>query len=100
MSKILIIDDEVDILDTVSAILQDEGYEVKTASHFSDALIKNELDIILLDVWLHNQSGLEILEKIRKESPHLPVLMISGHGNIEMAVEAVKKGAFDFLEKP
>jgi len=104
--SILIIDDEVDIRDILSDIFADEGYEVHKAAHSEQALSlinNNKIDMIVLDIWLDNSDmdGVQIL-KYLKSSDHknIPVLMISGHGNVEMAVNAMKMGAFDFIEKP
>jgi two-component system nitrogen regulation response regulator NtrX len=103
MIKILIIDDEPGIRRTLASILEDEGYTVFTAE---DALVginileKERINLIFLDVLLPNLGGLEALERIRKEWPGIEVAVISGHANVDMAVRAVKLGAFDFLEKP
>ncbi|MCS7215407.1 MAG: sigma-54 dependent transcriptional regulator [Thermodesulfovibrio sp.] len=101
--KILIVDDEVGILDTVSGILEDEGYKTLTAKDAEtamDILDKEDIDLVFLDVWLPKMSGIEAIKKIREKDLDIPVIMISGHGNVEVAVQAVKLGAFDFLEKP
>ena len=101
--KILIIDDEAGILDTVSGILEDEGYTTLTAKDAETAieiLDKEEVDLVFLDVWLPKMSGIEAIKKIKEKDFHIPVIMISGHGNVEVAVQAVTLGAFDFLEKP
>jgi two-component system nitrogen regulation response regulator NtrX len=103
MTSILIIDDELGIRKTLASILEDERYQVYTAE---DAVIgiellnKEKIDLVFLDVLLPRLGGLEALEKIRKEWPKLEVVVISGHANVDMAVRAVKLGAFDFLEKP
>jgi len=103
MSTILIIDDEPGIRSTLASILEDEKYKVFTAE---DALVGIEtlkreiIDLVFLDVLLPKLGGLEALERIRKEWPAVEIVMISGHANIDMAVRAVKLGAFDFLEKP
>ena len=104
MRKILIIDDEIDIANNIKAILDDENYISITANNSVDAFkyLSNEtFDLIILDVWLDNSSldGLEILASIRKDS-EIPVIIISGHGNIDMAVQAIKDGANEFIEKP
>ncbi|MCF8708602.1 nitrogen assimilation response regulator NtrX [Rhizorhapis sp. SPR117] len=102
---ILIVDDEEDIRDLVSGVLEDEGYETRTAAH-SDAALgaidARRPSLVLLDVWLQGSrlDGLELLEEIKKRDPSLPVLVISGHGNIDTAVAAIRKGAVDFIEKP
>jgi len=103
MSAILIIDDEPGIRKTLASILEDEKYKVYTSQ---DALLGMEtlkqeiIDLVFLDVQLPKMGGIEALEKIRKEWPLTEIIMISGHANIDMAVRAVKLGAFDFLEKP
>lgn len=105
MSKdvVLVVDDEKGIRETLSEILADEGYEVLTASSGEEALliVKDHLpDIVFLDIWLPDMDGLEILQNLKGADNSLPVIMISGHGNIEIAVKALKLGAYDFLEKP
>ena len=104
MSKrILIIDDEASILESLSGILEDEGFEPRAVSSAEDGLKcleEERVDLILLDIWLGDgMDGLSALETI-KERYNLPVIMISGHGNIETAVQATKIGAYDFIEKP
>lgn len=101
--KILIVDDEVGILDTVSEILEDEGYKTlkaEDAETAMDILEREDIDLIFLDVWLPKMNGIEAIKKIREKDLDIPIIMISGHGNVEVAVQAVKLGAFDFLEKP
>jgi len=101
--KVLIVDDEQGILDTLSGILEDEGYKAVTtvdAETAMDIVEKEEIDLIFLDVWLPGMNGIEAIKRIKEKDSHIPVIMISGHGNIEVAVQAVKLGAFDFLEKP
>lgn len=102
-NRVLIIDDEASIRETLSGILEDEGFETLTSESAEmglDLLEKELVDIILLDIWLgDNMDGLEALGII-KERFNMPVIMISGHGNVETAVQATKKGAFDFIEKP
>ena len=100
---ILIIDDEPDILQSMSDIFSDEGYNVITAEDGNEALSQLEKetpDLIFLDIWLPDSDGLKLLPGLKKEHPHVPVIMISGHGTIETAVHATKLGAFDFIEKP
>jgi two-component system nitrogen regulation response regulator NtrX len=103
MTKILIIDDEPGIRRTLASILEDESYRVFTAE---DALIgiaileRERINLIFLDVLLPNMGGLEALERIQKEWPGIEIVVISGHANVDMAVRAVKLGAFDFMEKP
>ncbi len=101
--KILVIDDEAGIRSSLKGILEDEGYSIHTAVTGEDALKllrgKN-FDLILLDIWLPQMNGIETLKKIKKMDENLYVVMISGHGSVETAVQAIKLGAFDFLEKP
>ncbi len=102
---ILIVDDERDIRDLVSGVLSDEGYECRTAGD-SDAALRavdeRRPSLVLLDVWLHGSpmDGLEVLDEIKKREPELPVIIFSGHGNIDTAVAAVSRGAMEFIEKP
>jgi two-component system nitrogen regulation response regulator NtrX len=104
-SDILIIDDEADIRDMVADILKDAKYSTRTA-HNSDtafkALAERVPSLLILDIWLQGSEldGLGILEMVKKKHPQMPVVMISGHGNIETAVSAIKMGAYDFIEKP
>ncbi len=105
MSYILVVDDEKDIRDLISQILFDEGHLVKLAHNSSSAMqyINTEVpDLIVLDIWLKDSEmdGIEILKSVKLNNPLCPVVIISGHGNIEIAVAAVKQGAYDFLEKP
>ena len=104
-AEILIVDDEADIRDLISGILTDEGYETRVAADADAALQEIRVrrpSLMVLDIWLEGSrmDGNEILELVKKDHPDLPVIMISGHGNIEMAVNAIKKGAYDFIEKP
>ncbi|MBH64649.1 MAG: sigma-54-dependent Fis family transcriptional regulator [Alphaproteobacteria bacterium] len=104
-SDILIVDDEADIRELVSGILVDEGYEARVASDSSSALgeISQRLpSLLVLDIWLQGSEvdGLELLDIVLADHPELPVVMISGHGNIETAVSAIKRGAYDYIEKP
>ncbi len=104
-SDILIVDDEADIRDLVAGILSDEGHGTRVASSSDEALAEVERrrpQLIFLDIWLKGSrlDGLQILDVIQEQHPELPVVMISGHGNIETAVAAIKKGAYDFIEKP
>jgi len=101
--KILVVDDEPNIRETVSDILKDTGYEVVTVDDGEAAcetVGKDDFDVVILDVMLPKKGGLEVLEYIHREFSLLPVVVISGHGNIKMAVEAMRKGAYDFIEKP
>ncbi|MBU1248953.1 MAG: sigma-54 dependent transcriptional regulator [Proteobacteria bacterium] len=103
MATILIIDDEESIRFSLKGILEDEGHEVMEAETGEDGLeaLKSRVpQLLFLDIWLPGLDGLEVLERTRQSHPDLPVVMISGHGNIETAVTALKAGAFDFIEKP
>ena len=104
MSKmILVVDDENDIRISLTGILEDEGYQVLCAASGLEALeiVRQDLpDLVLLDIWMPGLDGLETLEKLKLQFPHLTVIMISGHGTIETAVRTTKMGAFDFIEKP
>ncbi len=104
-SDILIVDDEADIRDLVAGILDDEGFSTRTARDSDSALAEvsnRRPHLVFLDIWLQGSKldGLQLLEQIKKDNPELPVVMISGHGNIETAVAAIKRGAYDFIEKP
>ncbi|MFW6323668.1 MAG: sigma-54-dependent transcriptional regulator [Desulfovibrionales bacterium] len=103
MSTVLIVDDEAGIRFSLRGVLEDDGYTVLDAETGEDALKvieEQEPSLLFLDIWLPGMDGLAVLEKINSSFPLLPVIMISGHGNIETAVTAIKKGAFDFIEKP
>ena len=102
---ILIVDDERDIRDLVAGVLSDEGYECRTAGDSQaalDAIDQRRPSLVLLDVWLHGSpmDGLEVLDAIKGREPELPVIIFSGHGNIDTAVSAISRGAMDFIEKP
>ncbi len=101
---ILIVDDEESILDSIGDILSDEGYGVKTADGGKKCLeildSGEPVDLVLLDIWMPDLDGIEVLKKIKESWPFLPVIIMSGHGNIETAVRATKLGAHDFIEKP
>jgi two-component system nitrogen regulation response regulator NtrX len=102
-SAVLIVDDEESIRRSVTDILADEGYRPVSAASADEALQKLEseaLDLVLLDVAMPGKDGIELLERLRRSWPELPVVMMSGHGTIETAVRATKLGAYDFLEKP
>jgi len=104
-SEILIVDDEADIRNLVAGILQDEGYVTRTARNSDEALgaiVSRRPSLVFLDIWLQGSKldGLQLLEAVKQEHTDLPVVMISGHGNIETAVAAIKLGAYDFIEKP
>ncbi len=103
MTKVLIIDDEKSILDSLSSILKDEGFTVRKARDGREGLAIFEREkpkVVLLDVWMPEMDGLEVLARVKELDPEAVVIVISGHGTISTAVEAVKKGATDFLEKP
>lgn len=103
MARILVVDDEPNIIKTISAILQDEGHIVYPAGGGRDALDflkRNDVDVVFLDVWLPDIDGVALLEQINQIAPEISVIMISGHGSIDIAVKSTKLGAFDFLEKP
>ena len=104
-TDILVVDDEADIRELVAGILQDEGYSVRTAANSEEALagIKaRKPALLVLDIWIQGggMDGLQLLDLVKELDADLPVVMISGHGNIETAVSAIKRGAYDFLEKP
>jgi two-component system nitrogen regulation response regulator NtrX len=102
---ILVVDDEADIRDLVTGLLEDEGFSPRAAANSDGAFaaVRDRLPaLVVLDVWLQNSAmdGIEILQELKKLYPELPVVIISGHGTIETAVAAIKKGAYDFVEKP
>src|SRR3954454_3893228 len=102
---ILIVDDEADIRELVSGILQDEGYLTRTARDSDDAInavSTRRPNLVFLDIWLQGSrlDGLQLLDALKQQHREMPVVMISGHGNIETAVAAIKQGAYDFIEKP
>ncbi|HTZ01917.1 MAG TPA: sigma-54 dependent transcriptional regulator [Xanthobacteraceae bacterium] len=104
-SDILIVDDEADIRDLVAGILQDEGHGTRTARDSDEALtavVARRPNLVFLDIWLQGSrlDGLQLLDSLKQEHAELPIVMISGHGNIETAVSAIKRGAYDFIEKP
>jgi two-component system, NtrC family, nitrogen regulation response regulator NtrX len=104
-ADILIVDDEADIRELIAGILQDEGFETRLA-HNSDAALaeitQRRPSLVVLDIWLQGSKldGLDLLQEIKKGHPDLPVVIISGHGNIETAVSAIRRGAYDYIEKP
>jgi two-component system, NtrC family, nitrogen regulation response regulator NtrX len=103
MKSVLVVDDEKSIRDSITMILEYEKYDVDFASDGSSALAKmsgSEFDLVLLDIKMAGMDGLKVLKTIKEKTPEIPVVMISGHGTIETAVEATKLGAFDFLQKP
>ncbi len=104
-SEILIVDDEADIRDLVAGILEDEGFVARTARNSDDAMasiVTRRPNLIFLDIWLQGSKldGLQLLDILKAEHAEIPIVMISGHGNIETAVAAIKHGAYDFIEKP
>src|SRR5580765_4675399 len=103
--EVLVVDDEADIRELVSGVLEDEGYQVRTAADSTatlDAIEERRPSMVLLDVWLQGSrlDGLQLLEEVKRRDPTIPVLRISGHGNLDTAVAAVREGAIDFIEKP
>ena len=105
MHKVLIIDDEKDICFLISEILKDENYNTSIALNSDEAISKfNEIkpDLVILDVWLSNSKldGIEILKEFKSINSNIPIIIISGHGTVDLAVKSIKNGAYDFLEKP
>ena len=105
MSSILIVDDEKDIRELIGDILKDEGYAVRLAGNSDDCMTEINADLpalMILDIWLKDSrmDGIDILKTVKRDNPDVPVVIISGHGNIEIAVAAIKQGAYDFIEKP
>jgi len=105
MSDILIVDDERDIRELVSDILEDEGYATRKAANSDECMAAFEdapPSLLILDIWLKDSQmdGIDILKTVKRDFPEVPVVIISGHGNIEIAVAAIKQGAYDFIEKP
>ena len=105
MSDILIVDDERDIRELISEILKDEGFTTRLAGNSDSAIEAIDAEppaLMILDIWLKDSrmDGIDILKTVKKENPDVPVVIISGHGNIEIAVAAIKQGAYDFIEKP
>src|SRR5690606_30963700 len=103
MANILIIDDEKAIRKTLTEILSFEGYKIDEASDGEEGLKRfgeKSYDLVLCDIKMPKIDGIEFLEKAKGINPDIPIIMISGHGNIDTAVEAVKKGAFDYISKP
>jgi two-component system nitrogen regulation response regulator NtrX len=103
--EVLVVDDEADIRELVAGVLEDEGYAVRSAANSTEALDAIESrrpSLVLLDVWLQGSrmDGLQLLAEMKRRDPSLPVLMISGHGNLDTAVAAIREGAIDFIEKP
>ncbi|MEP3475931.1 MAG: sigma-54 dependent transcriptional regulator [Hyphomicrobiales bacterium] len=105
ISDILIVDDEADIRDLISGILEDEGHSTRLAKNSDEALAaveERKPHLVILDIWLQGSrmDGLEVLNQVKKRHPDLPIVIISGHGNVETAVTAIKLGAYDYVEKP
>jgi len=105
MGDILITDDERDIRELISDILKDEGYTTRLAGTSDECMVeieKNKPALMILDIWLKDSGmdGIDILKSVKRDHPEVPVVIISGHGNIEIAVAAIKQGAYDFIEKP
>jgi two-component system nitrogen regulation response regulator NtrX len=105
MSDILIVDDERDIRELISDILEDEGYATRLAGNSDEAMASINAEppaLMILDIWLKDSQmdGIDILKTVKRDNPDVPVVIISGHGNIEIAVAAIKQGAYDFIEKP
>ncbi len=103
MKTILVVDDEKDIRDALKGVFRDEGYEVALAGSAEEAIKRLEAapaDAILLDIWLPQMDGIDALKEIKKKWPDVPVIMVSGHANIESAVRTTKLGAYDYIEKP
>ena len=105
MGDILIVDDERDIRELISEILQDEGFTTRLAANSDQAMAKVNADppaLMILDIWLKDSKmdGIDILMSVKRSNPDIPIVIISGHGNVEIAVAAIKQGAYDFIEKP
>ncbi|SNR99558.1 sigma-54-dependent transcriptional regulator [Antarctobacter heliothermus] len=105
MSDILIVDDERDIRELIGDILEDEGYATRLAGNSQEAMTEINAEppaLLILDIWLKDSKmdGIDILKTVKRDNPDIPVVIISGHGNIEIAVAAIKQGAYDFIEKP
>jgi two-component system nitrogen regulation response regulator NtrX len=105
MTSILITDDEKDIRELIGDILKDEGYAVRLASNSDECMAEINADppaLMILDIWLKDSrmDGIDILKSVKRDNPDIPIVIISGHGNIEIAVAAIKQGAYDFIEKP
>src|SRR6202043_1258538 len=101
-SDFLVVDDEADIRELVAGILQDEGHGARTARDSDDALaavVARRPNLVFLDIWLQDTRlpGLQLVDTLKQKHPYLPIVIISGHGNIETAVSAIKRGAYDFI---
>ena len=105
MGDILITDDERDIRELISDILKDEGFKTRLAANADQCMAEISKDkpaLMILDIWLKDShmDGIDILKSVKRDHPEIPIVIISGHGNIEIAVAAIKQGAYDFIEKP
>lgn len=105
MADILVVDDEADIRDLIAEIMEDEGHEARRASCADSAFREintRQPDLIILDIWLQGsrKDGIEVLKTVKRDNPDIPIVIISGHGNVELAVAAMQQGAYDFIEKP
>jgi two-component system nitrogen regulation response regulator NtrX len=105
MTDILVVDDERDIRELICDILEDEGFTTRRAGTSDECMAelnKAAPGLMILDIWLKdsNMDGIDILKHVKRDNPDVPVVIISGHGNIEIAVAAIKQGAYDFIEKP
>ncbi|OYX45485.1 MAG: sigma-54-dependent Fis family transcriptional regulator [Rhodobacterales bacterium 32-67-9] len=105
MSDILIVDDERDIRELISDILKDEGFTTRLAANSDECMAEINAEapaLMILDIWLKDSrmDGIDILKTVKRDNPDVPIVIISGHGNIEIAVAAIKQGAYDFIEKP
>ena len=105
MGDILVVDDERDIRELISDILEDEGFTTRKAGNSEEAMAEMNREppaLMILDIWLKDShmDGIDILKAVKRDNPDVPVIIISGHGNIEIAVAAIKQGAYDFIEKP
>ena len=103
--SILIVDDEKDIRELIGDILKDEGYAIRLSGNSDDCMAEINADppnLMILDIWLKDSrmDGIDILKTVKRDNPDIPIIIISGHGNIEIAVAAIKQGAYDFIEKP
>ncbi len=105
MADILVVDDEADIRDLIAEILEDEGHDARRAACAESAFREintRQPDLIILDIWLQGsrKDGIEVLKTVKRDNPEIPIVIISGHGNVELAVAAMQQGAYDFIEKP
>ncbi len=103
MANILICDDEPNIVETIGDILKDEGHTVYKSQSSNNGLNickQEKIDVAILDIWMPVLTGIDLLLAIKKMKPEIVVIMISGHGNLELAAKSLKSGAFDYIEKP